>query len=444
MIETLYGISTLLFCVVFLLGTSHSYGGEMYGDGDSWTTAWVNITYKHPQTGQIVSEKDESGHYGSGPIRSVKGWLVHTKPKDGCSRLQNDFSMTKSPWIALVSRGNCTFTDKVGNASAFNASGVVVYNNAENAELSKMSYTGDLTAIIISLEDGTHITSLLDNGTKVYIDITIGTRTIQRVRVSKTSVLFVSISFIVLMVISLAWLVFYYIQRFRYAHARDKSQKRLGRAAKKAISKLRQRTLKENDPETHGDVECCAVCIEHYKVGDVIRKLPCKHYFHKGCVDQWLIEHRTCPMCKLNILKALGHDSQDSQDSLAVDVEVAVTTSNNGNETEEESIGNEEQTSVGNTEQRVASSTSAAATTQQSASTTVDLEATCQDDSPEGIQNLMLVWVPEDVGPVSHGRNYSNPLETDGPDGWDIVGMPTEGNSEIPGTVSGVTRNVTT
>ena len=34
--------------------------------------------------------------------------------------------------------------------------------------------------------------------------------------------MFVSISFIVLMMISLAWLVFYYIQRFRYLHAKDR------------------------------------------------------------------------------------------------------------------------------------------------------------------------------------------------------------------------------
>ncbi|CAK5099700.1 unnamed protein product [Meloidogyne enterolobii] len=43
---------------------------------------------------------------------------------------------------------------------------------------------------------------------------------------SKTSVLFVSISFIILIVISLAWLVFYYVQRFRYAHAKDRLQRR--------------------------------------------------------------------------------------------------------------------------------------------------------------------------------------------------------------------------
>lgn len=41
-------------------------------------------------------------------------------------------------------------------------------------------------------------------------------------RIRRTSVMFVSISFIVLMMISLAWLVFYYIQRFRYLHAKDR------------------------------------------------------------------------------------------------------------------------------------------------------------------------------------------------------------------------------
>lgn len=31
-----------------------------------------------------------------------------------------------------------------------------------------------------------------------------------------------------------------------------------------------------------------------------------RHIFHKSCVDPWLLDHRTCPMCKMNILKALG------------------------------------------------------------------------------------------------------------------------------------------
>ncbi|KAI4887622.1 hypothetical protein NFI96_008734, partial [Prochilodus magdalenae] len=58
--------------------------------------------------------------------------------------------------------------------------------------------------------------------------------------------------------------------------------------------------------ETDPDFNHCAVCIEGYQLNDVVRILPCKHVFHKMCVDPWLNEHCTCPMCKLNILKALG------------------------------------------------------------------------------------------------------------------------------------------
>ena len=43
----------------------------------------------------------------------------------------------------------------------------------------------------------------------------------------RTSVLFVSVSFMILMLISLAWLVFYYIQRFRYIHAKDQRERKV-------------------------------------------------------------------------------------------------------------------------------------------------------------------------------------------------------------------------
>lgn len=73
---------------------------------------------------------------------------------------------------------------------------------------------------------GREILTLLERHIWITMHITIGTRNLQKY-VSRTSVVFVSISFIVLMIISLAWLVFYYIQRFRYANARDRNQVRL-------------------------------------------------------------------------------------------------------------------------------------------------------------------------------------------------------------------------
>ena len=83
----------------------------------------------------------------------------------------------------------------------------------------------DSVAIAISETDGNRILKLLDLNLRVYMNITKGSKqhlSSPQTSISKTSVLFVSISFIVLMIISLAWLVFYYIQRFRYAHAKER------------------------------------------------------------------------------------------------------------------------------------------------------------------------------------------------------------------------------
>lgn len=77
--------------------------------------------------------------------------------------------------------------------------------------------------------------------------------------------------------------------------------------------KIPTKTGKSNDKD--GDCDCCAICIEAYKSSDCIRVLPCKHEFHKNCIDPWLIEHRTCPMCKLDVLKFYGYVVLDSQES---------------------------------------------------------------------------------------------------------------------------------
>ncbi|CAE1277254.1 E3 ubiquitin-protein ligase RNF133,E3 ubiquitin-protein ligase RNF130,RING finger protein 150,E3 ubiquitin-protein ligase RNF128,Protein goliath,E3 ubiquitin-protein ligase RNF149 [Acanthosepion pharaonis] len=129
------------------------------------------------------------------------------------------------------------------------------------------------------------------------------------------------------MIISLTWLIFYYIQRFRYAHAKERLTKRLANAAKKTIAKIPQRTIKTGDKELESDYDQCAVCIEGYKPSDVIRILPCKHILHKSCVDPWLLEQRSCPMCKMDILRAYGMPVNGSQESVnqAVDVESMTT-----------------------------------------------------------------------------------------------------------------------
>lgn len=319
----------LSFCFVHLLCLDFTVAEK-----EEWYTAFVNITYVEPATSEWRSEKSECGRYGQHSLKQdARGLLAlpshHDKLAcDPQAKFQVPVAAATRGWIAVIPRGNCTYKEKIWHAVRQNASAVVIYNlGASNVnETITMPHggTGEIVAIMIPELKGREIMSLLERNITIMMHITIGTRNLQKY-VSRTSVVFVSISFIVLMIISLAWLVFYYIQRFRYANARDRNQRRLGDAAKKAIGKLQIRTIKKGDKETESDFDNCAVCIEGYKPNDVVRILPCRHLFHRTCVDPWLLDHRTCPMCKMNILKALGiPPNADCADDVTTDFEGSI------------------------------------------------------------------------------------------------------------------------
>lgn len=257
-------------------------------------------------------------------------------------------------WIALVKRGGCTFNEKVKNAITSNASGVMVYDIEDGKPLQSMKVEQhhQIPSIFTYNWKGREIIRKMKLGYKVYLNIqrashcqseepsypqkptvllcvqqdeyphfrdmlekhspfwnwglsSRGNGTTVHGQ-KRTSVLFVSVSFIILMLISLAWLIFYYVQRFRYIHAKDQLERKLCSQAKRALQIISTSVLKKDDLEAKDFFDTCAVCIENYRVEDIVRILPCKHQFHKSCIDQWLLEKRTCPMCKMDILKHYG------------------------------------------------------------------------------------------------------------------------------------------
>ncbi|KAL3498987.1 hypothetical protein ACH5RR_041719 [Cinchona calisaya] len=43
----------------------------------------------------------------------------------------------------------------------------------------------------------------------------------------------------------------------------------------------------------------CPICLSEYQPKETLRSIPeCKHYFHAGCVDEWLKLNGTCPLCR--------------------------------------------------------------------------------------------------------------------------------------------------
>ena len=38
---------------------------------------------------------------------------------------------------------------------------------------------------------------------------------------------------------------------------------------------------------------------------EIIKKMPCKHIFHRECIKQWFKSNHTCPVCRADIEQML-------------------------------------------------------------------------------------------------------------------------------------------
>uniref|UniRef100_H0UX78 Ring finger protein 128 n=1 Tax=Cavia porcellus TaxID=10141 RepID=H0UX78_CAVPO len=261
--------SSRLLAWCFLLALSpHTPGSR--GAEAVWT-AYLNVSWRVPHTGvnRTVWELSEEGVYGQdSPLEPVAGVLVPHGP----------------------------------------------------------GAAGDIVAIMIGNLKGTKILQSIQKGIQVTMVIEVGKK--HGPWVNHYSIFFVSVSFFIITAATVGYFIFYSARRLRNARAHSRKQRQLKADAKKAIGRLQLRTLKQGDKEIGPDGDSCAVCIELYKPNDVIRILTCNHIFHKICVDPWLLEHRTCPMCKCDILKALGIEVDVEDGSVSLQVPVSSDPSN--------------------------------------------------------------------------------------------------------------------
>ncbi|GLD91650.1 hypothetical protein PINS_up000183 [Pythium insidiosum] len=52
----------------------------------------------------------------------------------------------------------------------------------------------------------------------------------------------------------------------------------------------------------------CPICQIRYGIGDHIVTLPCQHFFHACCVDKWLWNHTSCPLCRTEVTLDIPSD----------------------------------------------------------------------------------------------------------------------------------------
>ena len=94
-----------------------------------------------------------------------------------------------------------------------------------------------------------------------------------------------------------------------------------------STSSSRRRHEDEEEEEAAEEVaaaeaadDVCAVCLTGYTQGEQLRVLPCEHFFHKECIDEWLGERRhsewlpSCPLCKaLPLVISTEEDDGEAQ-----------------------------------------------------------------------------------------------------------------------------------
>ena len=50
----------------------------------------------------------------------------------------------------------------------------------------------------------------------------------------------------------------------------------------------------------------CSICHDQYSKGEIIRFLPCEHFFHYKCLKPWFKKSSLCPVCRFDIKKHLN------------------------------------------------------------------------------------------------------------------------------------------
>jgi E3 ubiquitin-protein ligase RNF115/126 len=79
-------------------------------------------------------------------------------------------------------------------------------------------------------------------------------------------------------------------------------------ASEEAIRSLEKKMVDKDMLGPGGKAEC-SICMDDVTLNQEVTVLPCKHWFHGGCVTAWLKGHDTCPHCR----KPISEHDQNQQ-----------------------------------------------------------------------------------------------------------------------------------
>ncbi|TYH29194.1 hypothetical protein ES288_A02G204500v1 [Gossypium darwinii] len=240
-----------------------------------------------------ISLPDLPAKFAIGNNTGVCGALEVADPLDACSPLRNGFGSNQSDSIrlALIIRGDCSFEEKIRNAQNKGFSAAIVYDDKYSNNLVYMMVNPKgikVLAVFVSKSAGEFLKDQAkgENGECcIYPPLN-----------GKAWTVF-SICFLSLVVIA-AFLVIAFVAPRSLSNWQRRSLVRS--VDSKMVEALPRFMFGSARSGIAG--ETCAICLEDYNDGELLKVLPCQHDFHSSCVESWLTKWGTfCPVCKLDM-----------------------------------------------------------------------------------------------------------------------------------------------
>lgn len=277
--------------------------------------------FKSPNSTEKYAQYDSMGaQFGTIiPDNGLFGIVQLADPLEACGKLNNtdipepsqEGNRTIYP-ILLIIRGECEFHDKVFTAQNHGYYGAIVYDNKDGQLIPMGSQSPDdieIPSVFTTKEAGEYFKSIITGKSAL----------------AEPKDLFVNIvpdnmppwpptRFLLPFAMAVGSCLLIMLVSTVVKLVRDWRKSRRGRLSRRKLNTL---PIIKFNRETHAQIfECCAICLEDFKNGDKIRELPCKHGYHKSCIDPWLTSNRkVCPLCKRTVLPS----SDDSDVSEAED-----------------------------------------------------------------------------------------------------------------------------
>nr|TKS00284.1 receptor-likey region, transmembrane domain- and RING domain-containing protein 1 [Populus alba] len=224
----------------------------------------------------------------------VCGSLHVANPLDACSPLRNRFEFNESGRFALIVRGECAFEDKIKNAQSAGFRAAVVFDDKDNRNLIYMMVNPEgikVHAVFVSKYAG-----------EILKEHARGKEGECCIFSSRTDAAWTVLAIsLISVVVILGLLIIAFVTPRHWLHWQQ-TNNRCKSVDSKMVEALPCFIFRNASLSQCHVGETCAICLEDYKDGEVLKVLPCHHEFHSTCVDSWLTKWGTfCPVCKLDM-----------------------------------------------------------------------------------------------------------------------------------------------